>query len=351
MTQELTIIENPTTITVFDSNKVDDLLKAVREEALSLVADVSTAKGRAELKSQAYKVSQWKTHMLNLGKDSIADKEAIIKAVKTELKKLSEGADEIRDETKRPAIEWEEKEEARKQAIMAKISDAKSYLENVSKPSAVIKMSIDELKESVKDFNFEEYIDEAKHTINDVYAKLNDAFAETVKREAEQDELEKLREEKEKRDAEDAKRAEEEATRKAEEERKEAELKAAQVAKAKAERDAKEAAEREEQRKIDELARIEQAKADAIKAERQRAEREQAENEAKAKAEAQRKADEERKQREIEEAKAANEKHRAKVRKASVEAIRDLALIDLDSSVIIVRLIEEGKIPSVSIKF
>ena len=120
MTQQITVIENPTSITVFDSSKVDDLLEAVRKEALSLVADVSTAKGRAEYKSQAYKVSQWKAHMVKLGKASIADKEAVIKAVKAEIKKIEVGADEIRDEAKRPAVEWEEKDEARKEAIKAK---------------------------------------------------------------------------------------------------------------------------------------------------------------------------------------------------------------------------------------
>lgn len=51
------------------------------------------------------------------------------------------------------------------------------------------------------------------------------------------------------------------------------------------------------------------------------------------------------------EAKAANEKHRAEIRKKVAESIRDHALIDLDSAAIIVRLIEQGKIPFTKIQF
>ncbi|MDK1212508.1 cell envelope biogenesis protein TolA, partial [Cronobacter sakazakii] len=69
-TTDLVVIEKANAMTVFKStDQIEDILQKVEREVMSFVPDVTTAKGRKEIASLAYKVAQTKTYLDGLGKD------------------------------------------------------------------------------------------------------------------------------------------------------------------------------------------------------------------------------------------------------------------------------------------
>lgn len=331
---QITVIEEVTALTVFDRSKVDELINRIRKEATSLVADITTQKGRDQLKSQAYKVSQSKQHLIKLANASIEKHREIVNGVTRERRRLEDELDRIRDEVKAPAVEWEAREQARLAELdrMLQIVE-RSVADHVSVNASFTSVAadFDSFKSIFKGFDWQEYAERGSAAYQLACREWSRLIESLEKREAEQAELNRLREAEEKR------KAEEEAS-KAEQARKDAEAQAA-----------KETAEREERRKQDELRRIEQAKADAVRQERERIE---ADLRKKAEAEALRAAEEGRKRQREELAEArrkADQRHRAQVRGEAAEAISKLP--NRADSCAIISAIEDGKIPHVTINF
>ena len=88
-TKTLAIIDNPQGLTVFNIDLVDQMISEAKEHAANFVGDPTTAKGRAEIKSEAYKFSTSKTHLVEVGRKSIKEQETAVKLVKSELKRVS----------------------------------------------------------------------------------------------------------------------------------------------------------------------------------------------------------------------------------------------------------------------
>ncbi|MDX9896843.1 MAG: hypothetical protein RBS34_15445, partial [Desulfofustis sp.] len=94
-------------------NSLDRLLDRIEQEALSLVPDVSTAKGRGEIKSLAYKVAQSKTALDNAGKQLVAEAKQKLAAVDAERKKARDRLDALKAQVRQPLTEWEQAEDRR----------------------------------------------------------------------------------------------------------------------------------------------------------------------------------------------------------------------------------------------
>jgi hypothetical protein len=110
----LAIVADLTAIQVFgDENTADKLIEDIENEVKSVVVDISTAKGRKEIASLAYKVAQSKTALDQLGKDLVADWKNKAKGVDKERKHIRDRLDALRDEVRQPLTEWEESEEKR----------------------------------------------------------------------------------------------------------------------------------------------------------------------------------------------------------------------------------------------
>jgi len=92
-------------LTVFDANSVDPLISRIREEALSLVADPETRVGREQLKSQAYKVSQAKTHLVKLANASVEQHRAIVTKVTSERDRIEAEQAKVAAEAERIAAQ------------------------------------------------------------------------------------------------------------------------------------------------------------------------------------------------------------------------------------------------------
>ncbi|WYX00325.1 cell envelope biogenesis protein TolA [Proteus vulgaris] len=121
MANELVVIEKSTAIEVFkSSDSVEDIIRKVEQEVNSFIPDVSTAKGRKEIASLAYKVAQSKTYLDGLGKDLVAELKEIPKLIDANRRTVRDRFDALRDKVRQPLTEWEaeqERIEAEKQML------------------------------------------------------------------------------------------------------------------------------------------------------------------------------------------------------------------------------------------
>lgn len=243
-TTDLVVIEKANAMTVFKSaDQIEDILQKVEREVMSFVPDVTTAKGRKEIASLAYKVAQTKTYLDGLGKDLVAELKEIPKLIDANRKTVRDRLDELKEKARQPLTDYEVEQERIKQEEEAK-------------------RAAEELAKKI----------EADH---EMALLMNDAFdRELAEKKAEQErqriaheeEIKRQAEERAKREAEEKAAAEIAAAKKREEDaiaaKAQAELLAKQE-KEKAERDAKEA-----------LERAECEKQEAIEAERKKAQNE-----------------------------------------------------------------------------
>ncbi|XWN29708.1 MAG: hypothetical protein ROR55_19720 [Devosia sp.] len=328
---------------VFDGSfDLEAMLKAVEKEAETVGCDVSTEAARKKIKSMAYRVAQTKSAIDNAGKAQNEDLRKEINAVDALRRRVREELDKLKDWVRAPVDRWEVQEEARLDSHRQVIADIEAAAHVPTTDTAAdIQARMVKLKGmDLSPTEMNEFSKRAEACREATLGVLTDAYARTVTAEAERAELERMRQELAKRDEE-----------------------------ARKERDAREAKEREEERQRKLQARKEreaeaQRQHDAeieamVKAAADKARREM---EAKAEAERnhliqlQRDAEEKRKadaQRVLEEEKkrAEDKAHRDAVMSAASLAIIENGKIGHSRAGLIVKAIDAGKIPHVSIKF
>lgn len=119
---DLVVIEKANALTVFKSaDQIEEILAKVEREVMSFVPDVTTAKGRKEIASLAYRVSQTKSYLDGLGKDLVADLKEIPKLIDANRKTVRDRLDALRDKARQPFTEWEEEQERIKAEEQARI--------------------------------------------------------------------------------------------------------------------------------------------------------------------------------------------------------------------------------------
>lgn len=121
---ELVVIEKANALTTFTSE--DEILKIVetiRSHVMPIVPNVSTQKGRDEIRSTAYKVAQAKTKLEKYGKDLSAEYKKIPAKIDAHKNLLVAQLDALQKEVRQPLTDWEageklkeEEEAARKKA-------------------------------------------------------------------------------------------------------------------------------------------------------------------------------------------------------------------------------------------
>lgn len=205
---------------LFKKNQLDSVLEQIRTNALSVVPNIKTAKGRKEIASLAAKVARSKTLIDGLGKTLVADAKKSIKQVDNQRKHARETLDALKKEVRKPLDDWEAAEEERKERIRADINHLKEYAKDCGDlPATMLENLIEALENTVIDESFQEFQQEAEGARAISLARLRDALVSRRKFEADQAELQALREKQEAWDRREAKEREE-AEAKAEEERK-----------------------------------------------------------------------------------------------------------------------------------
>lgn len=318
---DLVVIERANALTVFKSaDQIEEILANVEREVMSFVPDVTTTKGRKEIASLAYRVSQTKSYLDGLGKDLVADLKEVPKLIDANRKTVRDRLDALRDKARQPFTEWEEEQERIKAEEQARIK----------------------AEEDRKRFESDH---EIALLMNEKHDREAEAKAEEAERQriAHEEELKRQAAEQAKREAEEKAAAELAAAKKREED--------AIAARAKAELLAKQERERAEQEAKDAAAKAEAEKQAAIADEQRKAQEEadRIKREAEAK-EAARLAEEKR----IADEKAKREadvKHRKAVGTEIVNALTANTSISRDQAIEVLKALMDGLVPRTQINY
>ena len=203
---------------------IDELLDACEKKAMAVTTDVSTAKGRAEIKSMAYLVARTKTAFDVPGKALSAEYKEKPKTIDGNRKKVADYLEDLQARVRKPLTDWEEAEKKRVQGIKDRIAVIQQYVSMAgsAESSEAISDMINNVAAVEVDDHFAEFQAEAKAARDATLVKLYAALDAAMKRESEQAELALLRKEQAKREQEEreakiAKEAAEKATREANE--------------------------------------------------------------------------------------------------------------------------------------
>ncbi|MEX6313261.1 hypothetical protein AB6G19_05500 [Providencia manganoxydans] len=321
MANELVVIEKSTALEVFkSSDSVEDIIRKVEQEVNSFIPDVSTAKGRKEIASLAYKVAQSKTYLDGLGKDLVAELKEIPKLIDANRRTVRERFDTLRDKVRQPLTEWEaeqERIEAEKQML--------AWHEEALEMNAAFDKALAERIES-------------DHEIALLMNEKFDRDLAEAKAEAERQRI--AHEEELKKQA-------------AEQARLEAEQKAQQEIEAAAqrEREAKEAAERAEREKQEAIQRAEQeAKEAQERTEREKQAAIEAERKKSHEAEQARLAEEERKRQE-DAKRQADIEHQRTFNREAVSDLVENGFFNEEMAIEFIKLVKKNKIRHITINY
>lgn len=356
MTTELITIDTLNPVEIFGKEGgADSVLDAIRKQVTSIDRDISTSKGRDNIRSLAYAIARSKTAADEAGKLLKAEHQKVVDLVDAERKKLRDGLDALKEEIRAPLTEYENKEKARIQAHENALADIKALSSDVPDDAHAIKERIDRLA-TYQPRDWEEFAMRADKEMSVARDSLTKCHASAVKMAEERAELERLRAEqaaREQKEREERIAAEAAAKAKADAEA------AAEAARIEAEAKAKAEQDRLEREKAEAQARAEKAEADRLAQEKAAAEAAiKAEQEAKARAEAAAQAERDRQAAEAkaladaEAARAADTAHKAKVNNDAVKAMVEAVTgIDPEIAKAMLKAIIRGDIPHVSIKY
>ncbi|MDE1907630.1 MAG: hypothetical protein KGH75_14385, partial [Rhodospirillales bacterium] len=126
--QSLIPLESINAVEVFTGPNLDELLAKIRQETATIVPDVSTAGGRKEIASLAYKVARSKTTIDEAGKSLVAEWKKKSAEVDASRKKARDYLDALKDEVRKPLDEWEA-EQARIERESAEKAEAERLAE------------------------------------------------------------------------------------------------------------------------------------------------------------------------------------------------------------------------------
>ncbi|KAA5840220.1 hypothetical protein F2A38_19515 [Pseudomonas chlororaphis] len=353
-----------TALTVYSTpNGLEPWLQQIRCKIDGFTPDISTRKGREAIASMAYAVARSKTALDDVGKKLVADLKEVPKKIDAERKRVRDTLEAWQEEVRRPLNEWEEAEAAKKREIEVWVGELRLDPQIISAAdSEYLRISIGAFENIVIDGEWlGDYEAEALRLKADTLAALRSALEKREQYEAEQADLARLRAEAEAREQKDredqiAREAAERATQEAEEK-----AQRARDAEAQRVRDEQEAAEKRENdlklQTAEAERRAEQAKREQVEAE-QRAERERLEGiERQAAAVEQARRDEVKRQNDAaaeilrqQEAREADTAHRTKINRAALAAFMAGGMTE-ECAKQAIKLIALRKIPAISIQY
>jgi hypothetical protein len=335
-------------------------LEHTKAEVSGEVPDLTTRKGRERIASLAAKVSKSKTAVEKPGRDYLRRLKEMPKVVEAELREFVTEMDALRDQVRQPLTEWQAAEDAR----IDQHNDGIAQIKDVNTDgmsASLIGAKIQDLDSTAISEEWQEFEEEAHRAKAASLATLRTALAKQEQIEAEQAELARHRAEAEaraqqEREAQIAREAEERVRREAE-----AAAQAEREAAIRREADAKAAAER---RELELKLQAEQAERAAAQAEANRIASEQrAEQERIAAEQRQAQAVERARQDELDrqaaavafelqqaQAREADKAHKGAIYKAAKEAFMQNGMTE-DCARLAVKLIASNFIPAVKIEY
>lgn len=104
-------------VKLFTGGGIDAVLLEIERRALDFNPSVSTAKDRKQIASMAYKVSQSKVLIDDIGKTLVADLKRQIAVIDPVRKHARDFLDDLRDRVRKPLNDWEAEEAAKAEAL------------------------------------------------------------------------------------------------------------------------------------------------------------------------------------------------------------------------------------------
>lgn len=177
------------------SDQIDAILERIAAEVRGHAPDVSTAAGRKAIASLAYKVAQSKTAMDDAGKALNEDARKQIVVVDAERRKIRERLDALRDEVRAPLTAWEAAEDARVQKLKDRLDRVR--VAHTMLPEGATADQIAALLARVEviaiDDTWSEFVADAAKFKDQAVATLRHMRDDTAKREAQEAEIARLR--------------------------------------------------------------------------------------------------------------------------------------------------------------
>lgn len=351
-TNELIVWQDMKPVELFNPDTMENAIAEIEKRVKSVVVDVSTPEGQANVRSFARKISTTKSAIEGMRKDLVIEKKRELAKIDEVARHAKRDLDMIHDDFRKPLTEIEEREAARKaklQEQLTRIEQMPHYEEDLS--SKDIEARIAKVEEIYAANEWEEFSVKVISAKDHSLKLLREKFANKLAAERKAVEEERQRKEAEEkarleREEQIRKEAEEKAKREAEEERqriiKEKEL-AEERAKWEAQKakEAEERAIRQEQEAKERAARqAEEARQDAIRQEQEKARKEKEEAERTKKLE-----------QEAEEKRIANQQHRAQVMQKAAGGFVTSHGMSFQQAMGIVESIVDGRIPNVTVNF
>lgn len=335
------VVNQTPAIVLTDKKSRDEFYAHVQAEVDAFEPDLSTDKGRKAIASLAYKIARTKTAIDDAGKKLNEEARAKINAVDAERRAVREHFDALSAKVRQPLTEWEEGEKKRLEFIdnMVAMFRAARVVEMGETSASIRERGAEIYKTVLNPVVFGDRLDDAQREKDETVAVLKAAMDRAIVAEKEAEELARLRAENEARERAEREKAEAE---RIERERKEVERRAEEAradAEAEEARRVEVAAKEAEERAREEERRKHEAE---LAAERERAERAEAE----AQAERDRIAAEEAERA----AREADKAHRTKVMGEAKAAIMTCG-VDEETARKVVLLIKAGEVPHVRMEF
>ncbi len=114
MSTELALIEPKDALQIFSTpNGLDAVIDKVEAEVKTIDRDISTEKGRDNIRSIAFKLAKSKNALDKMGKDLTEEQRAIVTAVNAERSRAWDRMEALQAEIRKPLTDWENAEKDR----------------------------------------------------------------------------------------------------------------------------------------------------------------------------------------------------------------------------------------------
>ncbi|WP_322885492.1 hypothetical protein U8C32_09435 [Sinorhizobium medicae] len=204
----ITLPAVPNVSTFTDEAEFNKLFEAIQEKVDEHKPDVSTKKGRDEIKSLAHKLAKTKVALDRQGFALTEEWRINKKKVDETRGKIKERLEALQASVRKPVDDWDAAEEARLDALKDRFAALDADRADANCPSDQIRAVLTEIEATEIGVDWQEYQDEAALAKERAVNALRQNLATAEKREADARELEELRALKAAKEEEDRQRCE-----------------------------------------------------------------------------------------------------------------------------------------------
>lgn len=196
MTTDIALIEIKNPLQVFSTvNGLDSVIDKIEAEVKAIDRDISTEKGRDNIRSLAFKIAKSKTALDKIGKELTEEQRAVVNAVNAERKRAWERMEALQEEIRQPLTEWENIEKDRVAVHESALADLELFdaWDGVVVTAALVQERLNALMPKFESRDWQEFRARALLIQETMAKSLNERLSAVTKQEQEAAELARLR--------------------------------------------------------------------------------------------------------------------------------------------------------------